>query len=188
MLLGYRTGNNKPILQIERKYYMNRICHYTELPSASPIKDWIKMLWVKDHIKLQYDPRTIYNSSNLVVYDDDIKERVFSFHSRLHINGQDFCTRDTCKEFNYDDSWVEINGLFYSIDHILCDTNNSIYIVGQQAVSKKIYYNLFSFNLSNQKRVIKINNTIRQCIKMQIRKDDITEEFISRGKFHTQID
>lgn len=112
MLLGYRTGNNKPILRIERKYYMNRICRYTELPSASPIRDWIKLLWSKDHVKLEYDPRTIYCSSDSVVYDDNIKERVFSFHSRLHINGQDYCTRDTCKEFNYDDSWMKIKGIF----------------------------------------------------------------------------
>lgn len=188
MLLGYRTGNNKPVLQIERKYYMNRLCQYTELSSNSPIKSWVKKLWMKDHTKLQFDPTRIYNSSDAIVYDDDIDERVFSFHSRLHINGRDLCSKDICKECNYDDSWVEINGKFYCISLILCDRNHSVYIIGQKAITRKLYDNLYSFDLSKHKRVVRINNTAQQCLIMEIENENKKQQFISRCKTRTQVD
>lgn len=32
MILGYKTGNNCPVIQISTKYVLNRICHYNSFP------------------------------------------------------------------------------------------------------------------------------------------------------------
>ncbi|XP_062700995.1 uncharacterized protein LOC134285047 [Aedes albopictus] len=188
MLLAYRTSNKKPILQIERKYCINKMCHYTELPSASPIQNWVKTVWTKEHTPLQFDSKTVFVPCDSVVYDDDVDEIIFSVHSRCHKNGLVLCTRDICKGSNYDDSWIEKNGSFYCITHILCDKNNLIYIVGQRAKTKKIYDNLYACHLTEEIRVVKVNDSVQQCIAMQIEQNQTIERFISRCKIRTQCD
>lgn len=164
------------------------MCQYIELPSSSPIHCWVKTIWTREHTPLQYDPKSLYVLSDEVVYNDDVDERMFSIHSRFHMNGLAFCTKETCSNFNYDDSWIDVNGQFYSIRNILCDKNNVIYIVGKQAIARKIHDNLYSYHLSDENRVIKVDHTIQQCIAMRIEYKDTIDQFISRCKTRTQAD
>lgn len=57
-LLQYRSGNNRPAVQIAIKYYLSRTCHLTKIPDHSPVRGWTRNLWISSKNVLQkYDER-----------------------------------------------------------------------------------------------------------------------------------
>ncbi|XP_065088312.1 uncharacterized protein LOC135709828 [Ochlerotatus camptorhynchus] len=188
MLLGFRTGNKSPLVQIERKYYMNKLCHRNYLDLNPDVKNWIQSLWSKQKSSVQYDPKGIYILNDNLMFDADVVERSFSAHGKMYSKSFNVCTKQTCHAHKYDDSWVYINENFYAIVEILCDQNNIVYIAGQQLHSKKLCHNIYSYALTDIIKVMRVNDTIRQCINMCIKMNDRSLQFISKCKIRTQID
>ncbi|XP_055522619.1 uncharacterized protein LOC129716809 [Wyeomyia smithii] len=75
MLLGFRSGSNKPVVQLEQKFILYKLCMFTKVPKRLPIEKWIKELWANKtsgaENKQQYSLLAI-----LCEYDDDVNTRI----------------------------------------------------------------------------------------------------------------
>ncbi|XP_058443180.1 uncharacterized protein LOC131425359 [Malaya genurostris] len=188
MLLDLKTGHNHPVIQVTKKYCLKRFCHYTPMPINSPIKNWVYNLWEPRKLpRLRYDSRFKFVADREIL-DKDIVATNFSYHSKFSFKGIRYCTKLTCEKFKYDDSFIFLNNCFFQIQNILTDEFDNIYIVGQELNSERVFNNLFLYEFSSLCRIIKINNTIRQCVNMTIRQVNEILNFISICKFRTQVD
>lgn len=188
MLLNFRSGNNKPIIQIERKYRLNRLVHMTHAPKDSIIYPWVQSLWKKNHPSVKFDKRFLFSSDFNVTFEDGISESEFSTQSKIFFNGLSFCTKLTCQNFRYDDSWIWKNGYFYNIHSILSDKHEQPYFVGIQLIVEPVSDNLYIYNESDNLRIIKVDKSIRQCINMIIIHECKEIKFISKCKVIIQVD
>lgn len=188
MLLGFRTGNASPLVQIERKYNMNKLCHRNYPGNTPPVQNWINSLWSKQQNIVQFDQKLLCILPDNLVFDTDVVERSFNAHGKIQYKRLNLCTKQTCHVYNYDDSWVFMNGQFYSIVEILTDHNNTLYIAGQQLRFENLFHNMHSYELTNIVQVMRVNDTIRQCVSMSIKTNDRTFKFVSKCKIRTQID
>lgn len=83
-ILRYRTGNNHPVIQISKKYILNRICHETYLLDNDVVKSWHSKLWnPKQTAKLQFDESSLFELTNELIIDENVHERIFSIHSKF---------------------------------------------------------------------------------------------------------
>lgn len=149
MLLKFRTGNNKPIIQIERKYRLNRLVHMTHAPKNSIIHPWIRTLWTKSHPIVEYNGRLPFSTDLNVTFENGVVEAEFSIFDKIYFNGLNICTKSTCQNYQNDDSWICKNGIFYSIENILCDKQNNPYFVGKELVVEKVFDNLYEYDESD---------------------------------------
>lgn len=145
-------------------------------------------MWTKPKIVAQFDPKMLYVPNCNLVFDEDVIARSFSAHSKAHIKGLNLCTKAACQGYQYDDSWIYMNDNFFNILEILCDQENCIHIVGQLLHNEMLFDNLYSYVLTDVIKVMKINDSIQQCVSMNIKIVDKTLRFISKSKIRTQID
>lgn len=188
MLLKFRSGNNKPIIQIERKYQLNRMIHMTHAPKTSIISPWIRSLWTKQHPNTEYTGRLLFSINGNLTYEEGIDEKDFSTHDKIYFNGINLCTKSSCQNYQYDDSWICKSGSFYNICNILSDKQNTPYIVGQVLTVEQVYENLYKYTESNSLKIVKIDTTIQQCINMVINCEDEVIKFVAKCKVMTQAD
>lgn len=186
MLLKFCSGSNKPVLQIERKYYLNKLCQFNDVPEDSAIKCWVQSTWSKKHATIQYNEKFIFIPTESMIFDDDVTQRHFSYHSKLYYYGINLCTAVACADFKYDNSWIYLNESFFNIQAILCDKSNIIYIVGQKLSTSKLFENMHSYTFTDEIRIMKITRAVRQCINMHVKSNNV--RYISICKVQTQID
>ncbi|XP_038107102.1 uncharacterized protein LOC119766534 [Culex quinquefasciatus] len=183
ILLKYRTGNNKPVLQIAKKYALKKSCHSIPIPYNSPIKKWIDEIWRgKKMSNLLFNEHLRFVIQN-EQFEDGIISREFSYHSKMTYHGIQYCTKTYCEDFRYDDSYININDKFIRITCILTDRENSIFVVGRVLKTKSIFPNLYIYKETNQKLVVKLNDSIRQCISITVEVDNESLNCICVCKF-----
>lgn len=187
MLLNFRTGSNKPIVQVEQKFSLYKLCVFTEAPQDSPTANWAKLVW-ENRVVVEHNTKKYSVLQTVCEYDDEVNERRFIMHSKLILKSITICTKDTCKGFKYDDSWIQINNSFYNVMNILSDCNSVYYFVVQKLNTREIYENLHTFKFTDEIKCIKYNNSLKQCIHMQIKIAGKIINYISPCKFRTQID
>ncbi|XP_058461975.1 uncharacterized protein LOC131436976 [Malaya genurostris] len=188
MLLKFCSGNNKPVLQIEKKYYLNKLCQNSRVPQDSVIKQWVQSIWFKKHSIVQYNPQKIFTVNNSTLFDNDVTQRHFSYHSRLYYNRLNLCTKAACSDLKYDDSWIWINSNFFRIHAILCDQANIIYILGQKLDTISLFPNMYSYTFTDEVRIMKVTDSLKQCISMKVETNGEYMRFISICKKQTQVD
>lgn len=188
ILLKYRTGNNKPVVQIAKKYALRKTCNYIPIPENSPIRNWVNEIWQgKTTPKLIFSEHLLYCIENEEL-EEGIVSREFSYHSKFFYRGLQFCTKGYCEDLKYDDSFIKLNQHFYQITSILTDRQNKIYIVGRVLIVNRLFENLYIYKKSRQKKIIKLNETIRLCINVEIEVDYEKLNFISVVKYMTQVE
>ena len=101
-------------------------------------------------------------------YDDDVVECVFSNHGKLNIQGLTLYTKETCKSFKYDDSWICYQGKFYNNNSILCDRRNSVYLLLQSLRTNRIFENVYKYELEKRLTVKIIHGSIVHSISMTV--------------------
>lgn len=188
MLLKFRTGNNKPIIQIERKYRLHRLVHMTHAPRNSVIRPWIQALWTKSHPVVKYNERLQFSAGYQLEFEHGVIGTEFSILNKVHFNGFNFCTKSTCENCQYDDSWICKNGIFYNIENILSDKQDCPYFVGRELVVEKVYDNVYKYEESNVTRIVKFDSSVIQCISMTINKEGDLIRFLAKCKVITQND
>lgn len=167
---------------------MHKFCKYAYEDVNPRVKNWSRVIWSNPHIEAQFDPKMLYMLNDNLNFDRDVVERLFSAHTKTYTKGLNLCTRKSCHNYQYDNSWISMNGEFYNIVEILCDQYNTTYIVGQLLICKEVFYNVYSYVISDIYTVMKIQDSIQQCINMSIKLPDKTLQYISKCKIRTQID
>lgn len=187
MILGFRTGNNHPVVQICNKFVLKRICHDTSLLENSLIKSWHSQLWNSKPIyRLQFDQKSLFELSNEVIIDVEVLERVFSQHTKFTHSGVQYCSRKICEKLGYDDSFVKFND-FYCVEHVLTDKNSKIYIIGVKLNTHKIYDNMYKYVKSSEYHLKEVSKLIRPCVSVSIQTENARINYISVCKPNTQI-
>lgn len=187
MLLSFRTGSSKPIIQVEQKFSLYKLCVFTTVPPVSPTAKWLKLIW-ENKVKIQNNSKKYLPLAITCEYDTKVIEREFIMHSKLMHNSITICTKMACKNFKYDNSWIQMNDYFYNILNILSDRNNAHYLVVQKLNTQKLYENLLTFKFTDEVKCIQLNDSVKQCVHMQIKSNGKTTNYISPCKIRTQID
>lgn len=120
--------------------------------------------------------------------DLNISNLEFSYHDRFQWNYIQYRTHESCINLGYDDSYIIMDAQFQRIERILTDKNDAIYIVGKELIVEEIFDNMFKYELKNQLRLRKLNNSIRQCISITVTEENDKINFISICKFNSQVD
>lgn len=188
MILGFRTGNNHPVVQISKKFMLNRICHNKSLLGNVLIKTWHSQLWSSKSIhRLIFDHALMFELSDTLRVDERVTEREFSHHVKFTYDGVQYCTRESCKKFGYDDSFIQIGAEFFHIENVLVDRNDTIYIIGRKLITIQIYSNMFSYKNSTEYHLKEIKHFIRPCVSVSDSKGNSSVNYISVCKPYTQI-
>lgn len=188
MILGFRTGNNHPVIQITNKFILNRICHNVSFSENELIKTWLSQLWSSKPIyHLKFDNESLYELPDTLKIDDKVSEREFSHHVKFTYEGVHYCTRESCDKLGYDDSFVKIGSDFFQVENVLVDRNDQIYIIGKKLNVIEIYNNMYSYKNSAEYHLKPIKNNIRPCVSVSILKGNIVVNYISTCKPNTQI-
>ncbi|XP_021708622.1 uncharacterized protein LOC110679023 isoform X2 [Aedes aegypti] len=188
MILGFRNGNNHPVVQIAHKFMLNRICHNDAYLNNSSIITWHSNLWSSKPVqRITFDRELIFELSETLQIDETITEREFSHHNKFTYDGVQYCTRESCKELGYDDSFIKIGSHFYHIEHVLVDRNDRAHIIGRKLNTTQIFNNMFSYKNSSEYHLKQITHNVRPCVSISIQKEKNTVHYISACKPNTQI-
>ncbi|XP_021701385.1 uncharacterized protein LOC110676718 [Aedes aegypti] len=190
MLIGFQTSKNHPVLQVSQKFLLNRICRFGEVKN-SLAKDWISKVWSPMHQKIEFSQHNLSILPDHVDVSTELKRVEFCDIGKYHYKGIRICSKDVCKNFKYDDSFIHVNGDFLNIDRLLIDKNKNAYVLGTILKTTKIFENMFMYELSNTQKLSSINNTLRLCVNVEIVMDGEpkdTLKYVSLCKSKTQID
>lgn len=189
MLIGFQTSKNHPVLQVSNKYLLNRICHFSEVERELPVKHWISKLWNTSRHNVQFDQRTECILPDNIDPDGLLRETELCDIGKYCFKGVQICTKETCKKFKYDDSFVFINGMFLRINRLLLDSTENVYIIGEILITQKLYDNMYTYEYSAIQKLMALNDSMRVCVNVEISKDtDCISNYISICKARTQID
>ena len=93
--------------------------------------------------------------------------------------------KTACKKFKYDDSHIRINKKFLQVDQIFIDYNDKLYIVGRKLETTKLYDNMFKFRYTSNKLLVKLNDTIRMCVRVKINDDNCETNYLFAVKIRS---
>lgn len=188
MILGFRTGNNHPVIQITNKYIFNRICQNKSLFVNTKLKAWHNYLWhTKPTIQPKFDQRIRFELQDNLIIDEGISESEFSYHAKFTFENVQYCTRKACEKLGYDDSFIKIDGQFFRIENILTDKNDKIYIVALKLITSTINFNTYSYVESGQSYLKEVKKDIRICVSTGTQTCNSTTNYISVCKPNTQV-
>lgn len=152
------------------------------------VRNYTTQMWSKTKPTTKFNPMAIFVPDSNFVFDEDITERAFTAVENALVKGVNISTKRKCKNLKYDNSWICINGNFFCIAEILVDKNNVVYIAGQPLIHENVGYNLFTYNLTETIRVMKVISHIEQCVNCEIKCNGNTISFLSKCKYRSQID
>lgn len=188
MILGFRTGNNHPVVQITNKFILNRICHNQSFFENELIKAWHSQLWSsRSSRRFKFNPECVFELPDTLHIDETISEREFSQHGKLIYEGVQYCSWESCKQLAYDDSFIKIGTEFFNIENVLVDRNDKYYIIGKKLYTTEIFNNMHSYKNSTELHLKLIQQQIRPCVSISVLKGNSCVQYISACKPNTQI-
>lgn len=192
MLIGFQTSKNHPVLQVSNKFLLNRFCHHSKETRASVIENWISKVWKSSSHQNTKFVKSMRNCLLDNVDPEGLYDAVeFCDIGKYCLEGIQICSKEICKNFKYDDSYVLMDGLFLRINRLLLDSEENSYIIGEVLATKKLYENMFVYQYTGNQRLFQINDSLRLCVNVQITKLGNTKQklnYISVCKARTQID
>lgn len=190
MLIGFQTSKNNPVLQVSHKFLLNRLCHFTDVKNTL-VKEWTSKLSGATRPEVEFSPNRKYILPENADVSTELKNIEFNEIGRYYYKGIRICTKDVCKNFKYDDSFISLNGQFMSIHRLLIDSNKNVYVLGMVLRTLKVFENMYLYETTLNLKLSCINDTLRLAVNVEIvdrENKDVIRKYISLCKAKTQTD